>query len=206
MACGKTLERFGRFEAPINNAGITMYTLFGGIEDLSLVERIMKVNYLGSVYCTYFALPYLKKSRGRLVAISSLTGKAGVPTRTAYSASKHAMAGFFDSLRIELAGSGVSVTVIYPGFVATEIRKNAFGKTGKPLGWSHIKESRAMEVGKAVQKMLKAIAARKRKLLMGTKAKIGVWMKLISPSLVDKIARRSIEKGKTEIFKYILRF
>ena len=87
----------------------------------------MRVNYLGSVYCTHYALPHLKASHGQIVGVSSLTGKNGVPTRSGYAASKHAMVGFFDTLRIELAPDGVSVTMIYPGFVATEARKRAFG-------------------------------------------------------------------------------
>ena len=88
------------------------------MRDPGLFEQIMRVNYLGVVYCTHAALPHLEESRG-IVGISSLTGKTGVPTRSGYAASKHAMAEFLDTLRIELAPYGVGVTVIYPGFVAT---------------------------------------------------------------------------------------
>ena len=102
--------------------------------DMAILARIMQVNYMGSVYCTYYALPHLKRSRGRIVGVSSLTGRTGVPTRSGYAASKHAMAGFFDSIRIELADDGVSVTMIYPGFVATGIRRRAYGPDGQPLG------------------------------------------------------------------------
>ena len=105
---------------------------------------MMQVNYLGSLYCTYYALPYLKQTRGRIVAVSSLTGKAGVPTRSGYAASKHAMAGFFNSLRIELDGSGVSVTMIYPGFVATGVQERGFGPDGKPLGRNPLQMDQVM--------------------------------------------------------------
>ncbi len=191
------VEKFARLDALINNAGITMYSPFEEIKDLSVADRIIQVNFLGSVYLTYFALPYLKETRGRLVAVSSLTGKTGVPTRSLYAASKHAMAGFFDSLRIELRKYGVSVTVLYPGFVKTPIRENALGPDGKPLGKSHIREEGAMDVEEAVRKMLTAVAKRKRELVMGTRAKIGLWLKLIAPSLVDRMAEKSISSGKT---------
>src|SRR6201999_3177042 len=97
-------------------------------------ERLLRVNYLGAVYCTHYALPHLKKTRGLLVAISSLTGKTGVPSRTGYAASKHAMQGFFDSLRIELLGTGVDVLVASPGFVDSGIKTRALGTDGKPRG------------------------------------------------------------------------
>ena len=112
----QTVQEYGRIDTLINNAGITMWAKFEEIRDLHLFEHMMQVNYLGSVYCTYHALPFLKQTRGRIVGVSSLTGKTGVPTRSGYAATKHAMAGFFDSLRIELADYGVSVTMVYPGF------------------------------------------------------------------------------------------
>ena len=121
-----------------------------------MLETIMKVNYFGSVYCTYFALPYLKKTHGRIISISSITGKAGVPTRTGYAASKHAMAGFFDSLRIELINSGVTVTMIYPGFVVSEVRERALGRDGKPVGKSHLDESKVMSVEKCTAQIIDA--------------------------------------------------
>ena len=155
----------------------------------------MAVNYFGSVYCTYYALPHLKKSRGRIVGISSLTGLIGVPTRTAYAASKHAMAGFFDSLRIELMNSGVTVTIIYPGFVATEVRERALGCDGKAVGKSHLDESNVMSAEECARQIINTAAKRKRKLVMTTKAKIGMWVKLIAPGLIDKSSLKTITKG-----------
>jgi short-subunit dehydrogenase len=192
----KTIEKFGKIDILINNAGISMWAKFDEITEIDLFEKIMKTNYLGSVYCTFFALPYLKKSYGLIVAISSLTGKTGVPTRTAYSASKHAMAGFFDSLRIELMNSGVDVTVIYPGFVATEVRERALGKDGKQLGKSHLNESQVMSVEECASKIINAMEKRKRELVMTSKARIGLWLKLIAPKLVDKISLKTISEGK----------
>lgn len=188
---------YGRIDTLINNAGITMWAMFDEIEDMEMIERIMKVNYLGSVYSTHYALPYLKETGGRLVAVSSLTGKTGVPTRTGYAASKHAMAGFFDSLRIELTDTGVSVTMIYPGFVATEVRERALGKNGKPLRQSHIKEGDVMAADECARLIINTMEHRKRELVMTARGKIGLWIKLIAPNLVDKIALKSIATGRT---------
>ena len=130
------------------------------------------------------------------MAVSSLTGKNGVPTRSGYAASKHAMVGFFDTLRIELTDEGVDVTMIYPDFVATETRARAFGPDGKPLGESPVREGEIMSVETCVDLMLPAIRKRKRELVMTTRAKVGQYVKPFAPKLIDKIARRAIEKGK----------
>jgi short-subunit dehydrogenase len=187
---------FGGIDVLVNNAGMTMWARFEDIQDLGILERIMKVNYMGSVYCTRHALPYLRASRGVLVGVSSLAGRTGVPTRTGYSAAKHAMAGFFDSLRIELADSGIAVTMIYPGFVATGIRENATGPDGLPILVSPVKESQVMSVEDCARRMVRAIERREREVVMTARGKIGLWLKLLAPSLVDRIARRAIEQGR----------
>ena len=187
---------FGRIDVLVNNAGMSMWARFEDIEDVSILERIMQVNYMGAVYCTHYALPHLRETRGRLVGISSIAGRVGVPTRTGYSAAKHAMVGFFDSLRIELAGSGVSVTMIYPGFVATGIRENAAGPDGKPILVSPVKEGEVMSVEECARRIVRAIEAREREVVMTARGKIGLWLKLLAPSLVDRIARRAIERGR----------
>ncbi len=187
---------FDGIDVLVNNAGATMWARFEDIDDMSILERIMQVNYMGAVYCTRHALPYLRQSRGVLCGISSLTGKTGVPTRTGYAASKHAMAGFFDSLRIELDGSGVAVTMIYPGFVSTGIRENASGPDGKPIQVSPVKEGEVMGVAQCARIIVKAIETRKREVVMTARGKMGLWLKLIAPSLVDQIAKRAIEKGR----------
>jgi NAD(P)-dependent dehydrogenase (short-subunit alcohol dehydrogenase family) len=192
----KTVERFGGLDVLVNNAGLSMWAEFEKIEDLTIFERIMRVNYLGSVYCTFHALPHLKQSRGRIVGISSLTGKTGVPTRTGYAASKHAMAGFFDSLRIEVAPYGISVTMVYPGFVATEVRERAFGSDGRPLGRSTVQEDKVMTVETCARLILRATERRKRELVMTFRGRAGLWLKLVSPGLVDRIANRAIRQGR----------
>jgi short-subunit dehydrogenase len=192
----RSVEEYGRIDVLVNNAGVTMWADFEQVRDLSLFEYIMNVNYFGSLYCTRYALPYLKQTRGMLVGISSLTGKAGVPTRSAYAASKHAMVGFFDSLRIELEPTGVTVTMIYPGFVASEVRSRALGPDGQPLGHSPVQEDRVMSVQTCARLIVAAMSARRRELVMTLRGKLGQWIKLIAPALVDRIARRAISTGK----------
>lgn len=106
------------------------------------------------------------------------------------------MAGFFDTLRIELADYGVSVTMIYPGFVATEVRQQAFGPDGKPLGKSPVREDEVMTVETCAQLIVQTAAQRKRGLVMTLRGRLGLWLKLIAPGLVDRIARKAIEKGR----------
>jgi short-subunit dehydrogenase len=195
MMAGAALA-FGGIDVLVNNAGMTMWARFEEIADLRILERIMQVNYMGSVYCTAHALPYLRASRGLVVGISSLAGRTGVPTRTGYAASKHAMAGFFDSLRIELAGSGVDVTMVYPGFVSTGIRENATGPDGLPIEVSPVREGEVMTVEACAARIVRAIEGREREVVMTARGKIGLWLKLVAPALVDRIARRAIERGR----------
>ncbi|MHB8088795.1 MAG: SDR family oxidoreductase [Anaerolineaceae bacterium] len=190
------VKAFGNIDFLINNAGATMWARLDEITDLTIFEKIMQVNYLGSVYCTYYALPYLKASKGYLAAVSSLTGKAGVPTRTGYAASKHAMVGFFDSLRVELRGSDVSVTMIYPGFVDTGVQERGFGADGKPLGVNPLQLNKIMTAPECARLCIKAIANRRREEVMTFRGKLGQWIKLIAPGLVDQIAAKAIEEGK----------
>lgn len=191
-----TSSHYGRIDMLVNNAGITMWAQVAEVQDLTIFEKIMRVNYLGSVYCTYFALPYLKQTRGRIVGISSLTGKAGVPTRSGYAASKHAMVGFFDSLRIELGGTGVTITMVYPGFVATGVQARAFDANGKPLGRMPLQMDKIMPTETCARIIIKAAERRKREEVMTLRGKLGQWIKLIAPGLVDRIARNAIEEGR----------
>ncbi|HEX7973167.1 MAG TPA: SDR family oxidoreductase [Anaerolineales bacterium] len=192
----RSVNEYGRIDTLINNAGVTMWARFEDLQDLAPLETVMRTNYFGSVYCTYAALPYLKRAHGRIVAISSLAGKSGIPTRSGYAASKHAMQGFFDSLRIELAGYGVSVTIVCPDFVASEARGRAFGPDGAPLGKSPVQESKVMTAETCARLTLKAAARRQREEIMGLRGKAGMWLKMIAPGLVDRIARRAIERGR----------
>jgi short-subunit dehydrogenase len=192
----RTVETFGGVDVLVNNAGMGMLARFEDVTDLSLYERLMRVNYLGSVYPTYHALPHLKRSRGQIVAVSSLVGLTGVPMRTAYAATKHAQVGFFDSLRIELRKSGVSVTVIAPYFVQSEIRKRSPGPDGRTVEASPVREAEVMSAEECARRMVRAMERRQRMLVMTWKGKLGRFAKLVAPGLVDRMAEKAVRKGK----------
>ena len=200
-ACQNLIEQaiktFGAIDGLVNNAGISMFAKFEEVTDLSIFDRIMQVNYLGAVYCTHYALPYLKQSKGLLVAISSLTGKYGIPTRSGYAASKYAMQGFFDCLRIELRGTGVNVLVVFPGFVATDIRHKLLGTDGKIIKATLSNEQEnMMSVSECAEQIVKAMEKRKRELIMTRRGRFGIWLKLIAPDLLDRIAEKAIKSQK----------
>ena len=191
----QTAREFGKIDTLINNAAFGMWVKFEDIQDPAFFEQLMRVNFLGSVYCTFYALPYLKQTRGRLVGVSSLAGKTGVPFRSGYAASKHALGGFFDSLRVELMDSGITITMAFPDFVATEIRAHNLGKDGKPLGVSPAQEDKFMSAEDCARLVLRGMAQREREIIMTPRGKwIGLG-KLIAPALVDRLARRVIEQG-----------
>ncbi|MQA23321.1 SDR family oxidoreductase [Rugamonas rivuli] len=187
------VARFGRIDALINNAGRSAHALFEEVADLAWYEELMKINLWGSVWCTHAALPYLKQSRGSIVAVSSLAGLVGVPGRTAYGATKFAMSGFFEALRAELKAAGVSVTIAYPGVVATQIRYRGFNAAGGALGSSSLKEDKAMTVEECARLIVDGMQARRREVVMSAKGKLGRWMKLIAPGLVERMALAALK-------------
>ena len=193
------IHEFGRIDTLVNNAGMTMWAKFADIQDVSMLARIMQVNYMGAVYCTHYALPHLKASKGRIVGIASLTGLIGVPTRTGYAASKHAIRGFFDSLRIELEDDGVTVTMVYPGFVATGIRENAAGPDGKPAKIDPVNKDDVMSVDECTTLIVRAIEQRKREEVMTLKGKLGQWLKLIAPGVIDGIAKKAVAGNRRNV-------
>lgn len=132
QAVALVLERFGGIDVLINNAGITHRSLFAET-DLKVFQRVMAVNFYGALHCTRAALPSLIARQGQIVVLSSLTGFAPLLYRSAYNASKHALHGLFDTLRMELEGTGVSVTLACPGFTATDLRKNALVGDGSVI-------------------------------------------------------------------------
>jgi NAD(P)-dependent dehydrogenase (short-subunit alcohol dehydrogenase family) len=125
------VQRFGQLDILLCCAGLSMRAYFEGT-DLAAMERVFRVNFFGTLYCTHFALPHVKRVRGSLVAVSSLTGRRGTPSYSLYGASKFAIQGLYDALRLELGRDGVHVGVVSPGFVDTPLREHVLGPDGKP--------------------------------------------------------------------------
>ena len=190
-----TVSAYGRIDGLINNAGISAQALFTEVkaDDLQWYERLMRINLWGSVWCTHAALPHLQASRGRIVAVSSLAGLIGVPGRTAYSASKFAMTGFFEALRAELRSAGVSVTTAYPGVVLTNIRSHGLNAAGQAAGSSGLKEDKAMGVQECAELILNGMDQRAREVVMTSSGKFGRYLKLIWPAAVERMALNALK-------------
>ena len=190
----ESVKSFGGIDTVVHNAGITMWSRFDALTDFSIFERLMEVNYLAAVRLTSLSLPHLRQSRGLIVAVASLAGLTGVPERSGYAASKHAMVGFFDSLRIELAGTGVDVSVIAPDFVVSEIHKRAIGADGEPLGASPMMQTKIMTAEECATRIARAMEKRQRLLLMSARGRWGRWLKLLAPKVIDRLAARAIRQ------------
>ncbi len=194
-AVERTVATFGTLDTLLLNAGQDMGVRLDELRDGSVLERIMRINYLGPAWLTRAALPQLKARRGRIVVVSSLAGLTGVPTRTGYAASKHALHGFFDSLRIELAGSGVSVTLVCPDFVKSEIHRRALGADGEPVGKSPLREDRIMTAARCAALILEAAKGRRRMALLSLRGRLGRYVQVLAPGLIDRIAARAVARG-----------
>lgn len=191
----QAVDAFGGIDVLVNNAGVSAHAMFAEVsaQNLKWYEDLMRVNLWGTIWCSHAALPHLQASRGRLVGVSSLAGLVGVPGRTAYSASKFAMAGFLEALRAELKPTGVSVTTAYPGVVDTRIRYHGFNAQGQAAGVSALKEEGAMPVAECARLIINGMNARQREVVMTGKAKVGRFMKLIAPGLVENMALAAVK-------------
>lgn len=186
----RTVDAFGHLDVLVNNAGMSAHALFEDVkaQDLHWYEDLMRLNLWGSVWCTHAALPHLKAARGSIVAVSSLAGLIGVPGRTAYSATKFAMTGFFEALRVELKPAGVSVTTAFPGVVATELRRRGYNAQGEPAGRSGVKEEGAMSLEECARLIIRGMERRDREVVMTRQGRLGRFMKLLAPGAVEKMA------------------
>ncbi len=193
LVISRAAETLGGIDILVNNAGITCNIRFDELKDLTMFERMTRVNFLGAVHCTFHALPYLKESRGIIVAVSSLQGKTGFPWYSGYAASKHAMTGFFESLRIELASSGVEIMLVYPGAIGTAIHKYPEGTEGR-LNGGELAGPGIMPVSECARQMIKAMEQRKRELLMTPISRAIIALKVIAPRLLDRVIDGEIRK------------
>jgi NAD(P)-dependent dehydrogenase (short-subunit alcohol dehydrogenase family) len=159
------LETFGRLDVLLCCAGVSMRAYFAECR-LEPLEHVMRVNFFGTLYATHFALPHIKKSRGSLVALSSLTGKRGVPSYSIYGASKFAIQGLYESLRLELRREGVHVGIVAPGFVDTPLRDKVLGPDGKPWAEPPPPPFRIWPLEKCVTRIVRLIARRRAQALI----------------------------------------
>ena len=197
----ETIKRFGQIDVLINNAGISMRAIFEEV-DTKVIRQLMDVNFFGTVYCSKFALPYLLKTKGSLVGVISIAGYVGLPGRTGYSASKFAIRGFLDTVRIENLKKGLHVLVAAPGFTASEVRKVALTNDGTQQGETPRDESKMMSAEECAKHIVGAIEKRKRELILTfTEGKLTVFLGKFFPSLLDKLTYSHMSKEPNSPFK-----
>lgn len=181
-----TLKHFERIDILINNAGLSMRALFDDV-DLEVLHRLMDVNFWGTVNCTKYALPYIQQTQGSIIGISSVAGFHGLPARTGYSASKYAMHGFLETIRIENLYKRVHVMIVAPGFTESNVRLSALTADGSAQGVSPRQEARMMTAQNVARRITKATYARKRTLLMDFDGRATCFIKKFWPALLDKL-------------------
>lgn len=184
-----TLNVFGGIDILINNAGVSMRGLMKDTA-VEVIEKVMQVNFFGTVYCTKHALSSLIERRGSVVGVSSIAGYRGLPGRSGYSASKFALQGWLEALRTELMEDGVNVMWVCPGFTASNIRNAALTENGQPQGSSPLEEGNLMTPEECADAILKAIRNHKRTLVLTFNGKQTVFMNRFFPSLADKLVRK----------------
>ncbi len=190
-----TVAVYGRLDILINNAGISMRGLFKDTE-LSVIKKVMDINFFGAVYCTKFALPHLVNSKGTIVGISSIAGYRGLPGRTGYSASKFALQGFLESLKTELKDDDVHVMWVSPGFTASSIRDQALNDKGEQQKENPMDEGKLMPAEECANHLLKAIKHKKRTLVLTMTGKETVFLNKFFPKLADTLIHKFYFKNK----------
>lgn len=195
----EAIRRFGTIDVLINNAGISMRALFEEA-DVKVIEKVMNINFLGVVYATKYCLPEIIRNKGSIIGISSIAGFRGLPGRTGYSASKFALNGFLEALRLELAPKGTHVLTACPGFTATNIRKRALTKDGSVQGESPREEGDMMTAEECAHFVYEATVKRKRTLVLTTQGKLAVFMNKWLPGLADRLVFNIMSKEPNSPF------
>lgn len=191
---GQVIARFGRIDVLYNNAGISQRGSVAD-SDFKVYRDILEINFFGVIALTRAVLPYmLKQNSGRIAVTSSVSGKLGTPMRSGYCASKHALHGFFDSLRAEVWKNNISVTLVCPGYIQTEISKNALAADGSKHGRMDQNQANGMPVEVAARKIFRAIAYNKEEVYMGGFEILGVYLKRFFPRILSRILRNQAPK------------
>ena len=195
----QTIEQFGQIDILINNAGISQRALLADLP-LDSLREVMGVNYWGTVYCTKFALEHLLKTKGSIVAVSSISGFSPLPARTAYCSSKYAVHGFLESLRIENMKNGLHIMIAAPEYTSTEIRKHAIIAGGKKQGESPRDESDMLTPEFVAYRIAKGVRKRRRTLVIGKMGTLTVIFTRLFPKLSDKLIYNYIKKEANSPF------
>lgn len=196
----KTVDQFGRIDILINNAGISMRAIFAEV-DLDVIRNLMNTNFWGTVYCSKFALPYLLESKGSLVGVSSVAGYKGLPGRTGYSASKFAMHGLLEAIRIENMKKGLHVLIACPGFTASNIRNVALSRDGSAQGETPLDESKLMTAERVARKIVVAVEKRKDRLILTNQGRLTVVLNKFFPKFMDNMVYNHMAKEPNSPFK-----
>lgn len=187
----QAISIFGSIDVLVNNGGISQRS-FAKDTSIKVDERLMKINYLGTVALTKALLPYfIEQKRGHFVITTSIVGKIGTPVRSSYAATKHALHGFFDSLRAEVYNDNINVTIICPGFVTTNVSINALTGDGSPQNSMDSATAKGMPPNHFAKMMIKAIKNKKEEVyIAGAKEKLAVYAKRFFPKLLSKMIRK----------------
>ena len=196
----ETISKYGQLDVLINNAGISMRALFSEV-DLDVIRQLMDVNFWGAVYATKYSLPYLLKSEGSIVGVSSIAGKKGLPGRTGYSASKFALEGFLETIRTENLKNNLHVLVACPGFTASGIRTKSLSKDGTPQGESPRDEKSMMSAEVVALRIYTAVQDRKRDLILTSEGKLSVFLNKFFPSWMDRVVYNHMAKEPDSPFR-----
>lgn len=187
------INKFGRIDVLVNNAGISMRASFSDL-DISVLKKVMDVNFWGTVYCTRYAIASLLENKGSLVGVSSIAGYKGLPGRTGYSSSKFAMHGFLEALRIENIKKGLHVLIACPGFTASNIRNTALAADGSLQGETPRDEQKMMQPEEVAMLIVSAVKYRKDRLTLTFSGKLTVLLNKFFPKWVDKLVYNHMSK------------
>ena len=196
----KALLKFGKIDVLVNNAGISMRASFSDI-DVSVLKKVMDVNFWGTVYCTRYALASIIENKGSVVGVSSIAGYKGLPGRTGYSSSKFAMHGFLESLRLENLSHGLHVLIACPGFTASNIRNTALTGDGTSQGETPRDEQKMMQPEEVAAYIVNAVIKRKDRLTLTFNGKLTVLLNKFFPKWVDKLVYNHMRKEVDAPFK-----
>ena len=195
----ESISKYQKIDVLINNAGISMRAILNDME-VSVIKKVMDTNFYGMVYCTKYALPYLLQTQGSVVGVSSIAGYKGLPARTGYSASKFAMHGFLESLRIENLKNNLHVLIACPGFTASNIRNVALDKNGTHQAESPREEQKMMTAEEVAHHLYYSVLKRQNSLVLSLNGKLTVFLNKLFPKLVDKLVFNHFKKEPNSPF------